>query len=150
MKVILTQDVNNVGKKGEIKEVADGLARNYLLPKKLAVKATPGNINSWKKKIESIRQKDAKILEDAKAIAEKLNEITISIEVKAGEENKLFGSVTSQHIADKLKEKGFHQISKKEILLEEPIKTLGNHEVRIKLHPEVVVPIIVEVVKEES
>lgn len=149
MKVILTENLDNLGRKGEIKEVANGLARNYLLPKKLAVEATPGNVKMWEKKLESVREKDAKILEDAREIAEKLQDATIQIAVKAGDEGKIFGSVTSQHIADSLNEKGF-QLSKKDIQLDEPIKTLGTHEIEIRLHYEVTASVKVDVVSEEN
>ena len=149
MKVIFISNVSNIGKIGEIKEVKNGLARNYLIPKKLAVKATDANLKSWESRLQSAKYKDAKILEDAQSIASSLENVALSISMKAGEENKLFGSVTSQHIADLLKEKEFH-IDKKDIILEETIKTLGEHSVPIKLHPEVTVNIKVNVVKEED
>lgn len=149
MKVILIDDVNNIGKKGEIKEVKNGLARNYLIPKKLAIRANPGNIKIWEQKLQSLKHKDLNILDDAKAIASSLENVSISIPMKAGEEDKLFGSVTSQNISDSLKEKGY-DIDKKDIVLEELIKSLGQYTVPIKLHPEVNVNISVEVIKEED
>lgn len=149
MKVILIDDVNNIGKKGEIKEVKTGLARNYLIPKKLAIRANPGNIKIWEQRQQSLKNKDLNILDDAKTIASSLENVSISIPMKAGEEDKLFGSVTSQNISDSLKEKGY-DIDKKDIILEEPIKSLGQHTVPIKLHTDVNVNISVEVIKEEQ
>lgn len=149
MKIILIENVENIGRRGEIKEVANGLARNHLLPKKMAVEATPGNIKVWEQKLKSIKEKDAKILEDAKELAEKLNSLSLQISVKAGEEGKIFGSVTSQHIADKLNELGY-KVSKKDVNLDDPIKTLGSHNVDIRLHPEVRVNLTVDVTAEEE
>jgi len=149
MKVLLLDNIENIGKRGEVKEVKNGLARNFLLPKKLALRATEHNIRTWESRLNSLKLKDAKIVEDAQAIADTLNAVAVSIAVKAGEEDKLFGSVTTQHIADSLKEKGF-EIDRKTILLSEPIKTLGSFDVPIKLHPEVTAQIKVDVVKEEE
>ncbi len=149
MKVLLLDNIENIGKRGEVKEVKNGLARNFLLPKKLALRATEHNIRTWESRLNSLKLKDAKIVEDAQAIADTLNAVAVSIAVKAGEEDKLFGSVTTQHIADSLKEKGF-EIDRKTILLSEPIKSLGSFDVPIKLHPEVTAQIKVDVVKEEE
>jgi len=149
MKVLLLDNIENIGKRGEVKEVKNGLARNFLLPKKLALRATEHNIRTWESRLNSLKLKDAKIVEDAQAIADTLNAVAVSIAVKAGEEDKLFGSVTTKHIADSLKEKGF-EIDRKTILLSEPIKTLGSFDVPIKLHPEVTAQIKVDVVKEEE
>ena len=149
MKVLFLENVENIGKRGEVKEVKNGLARNYLLPKKLALRATQHNINAWEYRLNALKLKDAKILEDAQAIADSLNTVEISIPVKAGEEDKLFGSVTSQNISDSLTEKGYN-IDKKDVLLHEPIKELGNFNIRIKVHPEVIATIKLDVVKEED
>lgn len=149
MKIILIENVENIGRRGEIKEVANGLARNHLLPKKMAVEATPGNVKVWEQKLKSIKEKDAKILEDARELAESLSSVSLQIPVKAGEEGKIFGSVTSQHITDRLNELGY-EISKKDVQLEDPIKTLGSHTVDIRLHPEVRVNITVDVTAEEE
>ncbi len=149
MKVLLLDNVENIGKRGDVKEVKNGLARNFLLPKKLALRATDHNIKAWESRLNSLKLKDAKIVEDAQAIADKLNTVEISIAVKAGEEDKLFGSVTSQHISDSLKEQGY-EVDRKTILLSEPIKTLGNFDIPVKLHPEVTANIKLDVVKEEE
>lgn len=149
MKVLLLDNIENVGKRGEVKEVKNGLARNFLLPKKLALRATEHNIKAWENRLNSLKLKDTKIVEDAQAIADTLNAVAVSITVKAGEDDKLFGSVTTQHISDSLKEKGY-EVDRKTILLSEPIKTLGSYDVPIKLHPEVTAQIKVDVVKEEE
>jgi large subunit ribosomal protein L9 len=147
MKVILTSDVQSVGKQGEIMEVKDGLARNFLLPKKLAIKATTGNLKLWEQKSSSLRKKEDKIREDASSLASKIEGTKISIPVKVGEEEKIFGSVTTQSISDALGELGY-EISKKQIDLEQPIKTLGTHEVTVKFHQDVNANISVDVVEE--
>ena len=149
MKVLFIENVENIGKRGEIKEVKNGLARNYLLPQRLALRATNSNIKTWEVRLNALKLKDAKILEDAQAIAEKLNEVAITIPVKAGEEDKLFGSVTSQNISDSLNEKGF-SIDKKDILLKDSIKELGNYNIDVKVHPEVTAKIVLDVVREEE
>ena len=146
MKVLLLDNIENIGKRGEVKEVKNGLARNFLLPKKLALRATDHNIKAWENRLNSLKLKDAKIVEDAQAIADTLNTIEISIAVKAGEEDKLFGSVTSQNIADSLAEQGY-KFEKRKILLDEPIKTLGIYSVPIKLLTEVTGTVKVWVVK---
>ena len=117
--------------------------------KKLALRATDHNIKAWENRLNSLKLKDAKIVGDVQAIADTLNTIEISITVKAGEEDKLFGSVTTQNISDSLKEKGF-EVDRKTIILSEPIKTLGNFDIPIKLHPEVTANIKLDVVKEEE
>ena len=149
MKVLLLDNVENIGKRGDVKEVKNGLARNFLLPKKLALRATDHNIRAWESRLNSLKLKDAKIVEDAQAIADGLNTVEISIAVKAGEEDKLFGSVTTQHISDSLKEQGY-EVDRKTIQLAEPIKTLGNFDIPIKLHPEVTANIKLDVVKESE
>lgn len=149
MKVILTSDVQAVGKQGEIKEVKDGLARNFLLPKKLAVKATPGNIKTWEQKSSALRKKEDQVKSEAETIASKLEGIKVTIPVKVGEEEKIFGSVTTQNISDALGELGY-EVPKKHVDLESPIKTLGSQEVVIKLYHDVSANITVEVVEESQ
>ncbi len=149
MKVILISDVENVGVVGDVKDVKNGMARNYLFPRKLAIKATESNLKAWKSKIEAIKLRKTEVLENAKAFAEKLEGLEISIPAKAGEEDRLFGSVTSQNISDALGEKGF-EISRKDILLEETLKELGTYTVGLKLHTDVTQQITVNVVKEEE
>lgn len=149
MKVILISDVENIGVVGDVKDVKNGMARNYLFPRKLAVKATESNLRAWKSKIEAIRLRRTEILENARAFAEKLEGVEISIPAKAGEEDRLFGSVTSQNISDALGEKGF-EISRRDILLDGTLKELGTYKVAVKLHTDVTQQITVNVVKEEE
>lgn len=149
MKVILISDVENIGVVGDIKDVKNGMARNYLFPRKLAIKATESNLKAWEGKIEAIRLRKTEILENAKELAEKLGGLEISIPAKAGEEDRLFGSVTSQNISDALAEKGF-EISRRDILLDGPLKELGTYTVALKLHTDVTHQLTVNVVKEEE
>ena len=146
MKVILIQDVDRLGKAGQVLSVKDGYARNYLIPNNKAKEATTGNMK-WLdvlKKKESAEE--AKRLEAARAIANRISSLSLTISVQAGEEEKLFGSVTSDVIADALKEEGL-EIDKKDIILEEPIKKLGVYQVAIKVHPEVKASVRLWIVK---
>jgi large subunit ribosomal protein L9 len=147
MEVILRDHVENVGKRGEVVKVADGYARNFLLPRKLALLATPGNL----KQVERERVKlDAKELEEktaAEALASRMSGIEVVISRKVGETEALYGSVTSSDIAESLAKKGF-DIDKRKIGLREPIKKLGEQTVPVKLHREVTVQVPVKVVAE--
>ena len=147
MEVILREHVDNLGRRGEIVKVADGYARNYLLPRKLALLATEGN----KKQIERERVKfDAEELEERKvadAVAERLAAVEIEISRKVGETEVLYGSVTSGDIADSLMSKGM-EIDRRKIALQEPIKKLGEFDVPIKLHRDVTTHVKVKVVAE--
>ena len=137
MKVIFTEDVKGKGKKGEMKDVADGYARNFLIPKGLATEATTDTINTMKLKKKA---NDARIEEEkaqARAAAEKLKGAQVVIKAKAGESGKLFGSVTSQEISDALKEQFGIEIEKNRIVQAEPIKTFGSYAVKAKLGYEI-------------
>ncbi len=149
MKVILISDVENLGSVGDVKDVKNGMARNYLFPRKLAVKATESNLQAWKTKIGAIKLRKTEILENAQVLAEKLEGIEISIPAKSGEGDRLFGSITSQNISDALGEKGF-EISRRDIDLDGTIKALGTYLVALKLHTDVTPQITVNVVKEEQ
>ena len=149
MKVILISDVENIGSVGDVKDVKNGMARNYLFPRKLAIKATESNLKAWESRIEAIRLRRTEVLENAKTLAEKLEGLEISIPAKSGEEDRLFGSVTSQNISDALGEKGF-EISRRDIALDGTIKALGTYTVALKLHTDVAPQITVNVVKEEQ
>jgi len=148
MEVILRQHVDNLGRRGEVVKVADGYARNYLLPRKLALLATDGN----KKQIERERAKmDAVEAEEQKlaaAIAERMGAIELEISRKVGETEALYGSVTTADIADALHAKGF-DVDRRKIQLHEPIKKLGEYDVPVKLHREVAVRMKVKVVAEQ-
>jgi len=149
MKVILISDVENIGSVGDVKDVKNGMARNYLFPRKLAIKATEANLKAWESRIEAIRLRKTEIIDNAKALAEKLKDLEISISAKSGEEDRLFGSVTSQNISDALAEKGF-EISRRDIALDSTIKALGTYTVPLKLHTDVTQHITLNVVKEEE
>ena len=149
MKVILISDEGDFGKKGEIREVKSGFARNFLIPRKIAIEATPGNLKTWEQQISSLKKKEVKLKEDAKTLAFRLEGVICTIPMKVGDEERIFGSVTTQTISDSLSSQGF-DISKKDIDLASPIKTLGTHDVRLKLHSDVSVIIKVEVTNEEQ
>ncbi len=147
MKIFLREDVKNLGKIGEIVNVSDGYARNFLFPKKLAVEANTKNIKEFEHQKRVIQEKVAKIREASRSVAEKLSALTLTIKAKAGEEDKLFGSVTNMDIAEALRAEGF-DIDKKKITMEEPIKRLGLHSVEVKVHPEMSATVKVNVVPE--
>lgn len=135
MKVILNQDVKGQGKKGQLVEVSDGYARNFLLPRKLAKEATADNINVMRSQQESEAYKKQMALEDAQALSEKLKSIKVEIKAKAGENGKLFGSVTSKEVVDELLKQHHIKLDKKKLSLPDGIKTLGTTIVEVKLHP---------------
>jgi large subunit ribosomal protein L9 len=149
MDVILREDVDKLGTRGQLVKVAPGYARNFLLPNKMAVAATESN----KKIVEQERQahlrREAKVEGEAKDLGKMLGAVSITIRQKAGENDQLFGSVTSKDIADALEAQGY-TIERRKIALEEPIKTLGEFKVPVRLHREVTVEITVNVVKEEE
>ena len=137
MKVIFNVDVKGQGKKGEMKEVSDGYARNYLLPRKLASEATADNINTMKLKEKAKAALIAKEKAEAEENAKRLSAITVTIRAKAGDAGKLFGSVTSQEISDALREQHGINIEKNKIVQAEPIKTFGSYTVKAKLGYEI-------------
>lgn len=136
MKVILRKNFDQLGKVGDLVEVKNGYARNFLLPRQIAYVATKGNIRALEEEKQLLAKKEVKELEAAKTLASELENVSITIPVKVGEEDKIFGSVTSQNICDALKEKGF-DIDKRKIELEEPIKALGIYSINVKLHNEI-------------
>lgn len=133
MQVILNQDVKGQGKKGQMVNVSDGYARNFLLPKGLAKEATKSNINELKGKNESLEYKIKTETEEAKQVAEKMKEIEVVITAKAGDNGKLFGSITSKDVAENLKMQHHIKIDKKKIAMND-IKTLGTTDVTVKLY----------------
>lgn len=147
MKVILKEDVKNIGNMGQILDVADGFARNYLVPRGLAMEANVKNIKSLEHVKRVVQEKAKKVKSQAQDLSTRIANITVVIKAKAGEEGKLFGSVTTMDIAEQLKNEGV-DIDKKKISLDEPIKRLGTYTVNIKLHPEVSTPFQVEVIEE--
>lgn len=132
MKIILRDSVENLGVAGDIINVKDGYARNFLIPKGFAQQATQKNIDHLQKELKKRAEIEAIDISNLEALSERLNKLTIKFELKAGEEGKLFGSVTSQMIADEIKSKGY-EIDKKSIEIPEQIKNEGNHFVNIKL-----------------
>ena len=148
MEVILREDVEKLGQRGETVKVAPGYARNFLLPKQLAVRATGAN----KKIVEQERQahlrKEAKLESEAADLSKLMTGTTITIAQKSGENDQLFGSVTAKDVADQLEKKGF-VIDRRKIQLDEPIKTLGEHKVQVRLHRDVTAEVTVHVIKED-
>lgn len=149
MKVILKQDIKGVGKKDQVINAADGYARNFLLPKGLAVPADCGNMNNLKAKNESVAYRKGEDLKEAKEIAEKMKKITVKIEVKAGDNGKLFGGVTAKEIAEALKKDFNIEVDKKKVLLSETIKVAGVTKVDIKLNEGVMASVQVMVVPKQ-
>jgi len=147
MEVILRDHVENVGRRGEVVKVADGYARNYLLPRKLALVATPGNLKQVERERVKLDAKEAEEKGAAEAIAARMSGIEVIISRKVGETEALYGSVTSADIAEALGKRGF-EVDKRKIGLREPIKRLGSHTVPLKLHREVTVDVPVKVVAE--
>lgn len=137
MKLILLQNVKSLGKAGDVVNVSDGYARNMLLPKGIAVEANDKNKNDLKLKKQHEEKLAADRLQDAKDLAKKLESIKITVKMKAGENGKAFGSVSSKEIAEAAKAQHALELDKKKIQLDEPIRTFGMHEVPIRLHPEV-------------
>ena len=147
MRIVLRADVANVGKRGEIIDVADGHARNYLLPKGLAMKATDGVQTQAAAMRRSRDVKDARDREAAETVARTLVPAVIRIPAKAGPEGKLFGSVTAADVVDAVKAAGGPLLDRRRIEIGSPIKTIGSHQVAVRLHPEVLATIDVEVVQ---
>ena len=145
MKVILLQDVKGKGKKGQMLEVSDGYARNFMLPKKLAVEATADAINTMRMNDKAAAEKAAKERAEALEISKKLREMTLVVTAKGGGAGKLFGSVTNQEIADALKEKSGIALDKRKIVLSDSIKNVGTYTVQCKLGYEITAPLTVKI-----
>ena len=148
MKIILKKEHEILGDEGQIVNVKDGYARNYLIPKGYATIANQSNLKSFGEIKKQRAKKIQKLIDEANKIASDLSTHSITIEVKTGEDDRIFGSVTSQMIYDKLKEKGFDDIDRKKIILKEPIKSLGEHELDVKLQHSVVAKLKINVIKE--
>ena len=149
MKVILQRDWEDLGLEGDIIEVARGYARNFLIPKGIAVEATPPNIKAFEQKKKKIEARRAREKEQALRLKDKIEEMEIVLKKKAGEEDKLYGSVTNMDIALELEKAGI-SIDRKKILLDKPIKSLGEFTVPIKLYPEVVANLKLKILPEEK
>ena len=148
MKVILLQDVKGTGKKNQLVNVSDGYARNFLFTKKLAVEATTDNLQKLKEFNASQDLKKQKEIEAAKELAKKIEEIQITIKAKSGETGKIFGGITSANISEELKKQHNINVDKKKIMLDEPIKLLGNYTVNMKLYEGINAKLKVNVEKE--
>ncbi len=147
MKVILKEDVKSLGSAGDVVEVSQGYARNYLIPRGIAVIADKKNIEAVEREREAIQRKNMKERQEFQELARRLLGINLTIRAKAGEEGKLFGSITSKDISEALKREGF-SIDKKRIYLEEPIKRVGDYTVDIKLPHDVVAKLNINIIEE--
>jgi large subunit ribosomal protein L9 len=145
MKVILQQEVKKVGKKGDILEVSEGYARNFLLPKGLAMEATNANLNMLQQQKQADAHKQQKILQEAKALGEKIKAVTVSIKAKTGEGGRMFGSVTGKDVAEALEIQYKLALDKRKIELKDAIKSLGEYTVPVRIHAEVTVDLKVVV-----
>ena len=148
MQIILLEDVKALGKKGEIVKVSDGYARNMILPKKLGLEATPGNLASWKMQEKREEKDAAEHLATAQEFKKEVEEKIITLTMKKGEGDRVFGSVSTKEIAQAAKEQHGFDIDKKKLVLPEPIKSFGTHEVPLKLHPQVTATLRVKVIEQ--
>lgn len=146
MKIILVKDISNLGIVGDEVDVKDGYARNYLIPDGLAMESTPGTLRLLEQKKQKRQRQEQKIKEECEELAERIKNVSCTIPMEAGEEDKIFGSVTTDMVAQGLSQEGL-EIDKKKIILGEPIKSLGVYNVDVKLHPEVKAQVRIWVVK---
>ncbi|MBS5842321.1 MAG: 50S ribosomal protein L9 [Clostridiales bacterium] len=146
MKIILKQDVKGLGRKEEIVNASDGYAKNYLIPRGIAVEATVGNVNEAKNKQQAAKDKKQRELEQAKEFAARLENKTVTIKARAGDSGKLFGAISGKDIADAIKSQYDAEVDKKKIVLHEPIKTAGEHQLEIRVYAGVTVNINVNIV----
>ncbi|ETO98815.1 ribosomal protein L9 [Lachnoanaerobaculum sp. MSX33] len=148
MKVVLLEDVKSLGKKGDIVEVSEGYARNFIIPKKKGVEANQENLNTLKLQKANEEKIAKEKLEAAKELAAKLNEASVSLTIKGGKDGRTFGSVSSKEIEEAIKSQLGLEIDKKKLVIAEPIKTFGNHEVKVRLHKDVTAALKVKVGEE--
>ena len=146
MEVLLLKDVEQLGEAGEIKRVANGYARNFLIPRGLAVIATPGAVKQVEMQLESEARREAKELDEAQALAQALEGLTVTFQARAGESDRLYGSITNANIADALSEQVEQEVDRRKLVMEEPLKELGTHTVTIRLAPgaEATVTVVIE------
>lgn len=147
MKVILKEDIKNLGVAGSVVNVADGFARNFLIPRNLAVEASTKNIKALEQARKKIEDEARKAKDRAQELSNKLSSLTIQIQAKAGEEGKLFGSITNADISEALKREGY-DIDRKKIVLEGPIKRLGTYTVQVKVYQDIVATVNINVIAE--
>ncbi len=149
MEVILRSDVEKLGTQGQVIKVTPGYARNFLLPKGLAIPATASNMKIVDQQRQASLRKEAKLASDARDLGSMMAHVNLTFRQKSGEDDQLFGSVTSQDIQELLEKQGY-KIDRKKIVLDHPIKTLGDHKVTLKLHKEVSIDLPVHVMKEDA
>ena len=149
MEVLLLKDVEDFGEAGEIKKVADGYARNYLVPRGLAVRATPGAIKQAEKERQAAARRQAKELTEAQALAQALDGVSVSFQARAGESDRLYGSITNVNIAEALEEKIGQEVDRRKIEMEEPLKELGTHAITVRLAPGAEAKVTVVIEREE-
>ena len=147
MQIVLLEDVKALGKKGEIVKVSEGYARNFIIPKKLGVEATTKNLNDLKLKKANEEKVAAQHLAEARELAEKLEKASVTMSIKAGDNGKAFGSVSGKEIGKAIQEQLGLDVDKKKLVLPEPLKTFGTHEVPVKLHRDVTAKLSVKVVE---
>jgi large subunit ribosomal protein L9 len=150
MKVLLIKDVAGVGKAGEIKKVADGYARNYLIPKGLAVLARPGVARQAEERRQAEARKASQQAADAQALAQQMAQLTVTFKVKAGEQDKLYGSITSGNIVEELEKQLGQELDRRNVLLDQPIKQLGSHQVPVKLASDITTEVTVVIEREDE
>ncbi|RPI29148.1 MAG: 50S ribosomal protein L9 [Acidobacteria bacterium] len=149
MQVILTDDVFELGKRGEVVKVADGYARNYLIPRRLAITVTTGNLKMIEQQRLAMAKKEAKFKEEAELLAGELNQIHLIVSRKAGDTGALFGSVTSKDLADLLETQGIH-LDRRKILMEQPVKSIGNYRIEVRPHSDVEATVLLSVLAESD
>jgi len=149
MKVLLLKDVEQLGEVGDIKRVADGYARNFLIPRGLAVIATPGAVKQAELHVESEARRKSKELDEAQALAQTLDGRTVTFQARAGESDRLYGSITNANIADALSEQIEQEVDRRKIVMDEPLKELGTHAVTIHLAPGAEAKVTVVIEREE-
>jgi large subunit ribosomal protein L9 len=146
MKVILQKEVDKLGTPGDVVDVADGYARNFLIPKGLAASASKGAVKHAERLREAHEKRQRAELEDAQAIADRLASTPLRMSAKAGEDGRLFGSITAHHLAEEIEKVAGGEIDRRQIHLEEPIRSVGAHEVKVHLHPDVDATVTVQIV----
>ena len=149
MQVLLLRDVEGLGHSGDVKKVADGFARNFLIPRGLALPATPGSVKAAEQARDAKARRQARALSEAQALAQMLDGQTVTFQARAGEGDRLYGSITNANIAEALQAKVGREIDKRKIVLEEPLKELGAHTITIHLAPEAEAKVIVVVERED-
>jgi large subunit ribosomal protein L9 len=147
MKIILLQDVKNVGKKGQLVEASEGYAKNFLIPRKLGVEATKSNLNDLELKKKSEEKRKQEELAEAQRIGKELEDKVVTISVKTGENGKLFGSVTNKEVAEEIIRQTGIKLDKKKVSIGDPIKMLGERTATVKLHPKVTVEVTIKIVE---